>query len=141
MKNLLNRLSSSLFFGLLVTVISLGGYYSCSTDDVGPRLSDGPTNKKDLKIIISNDSGSLGEKGGPCFPDKTCNNNLICSTSNICTEKLDLGVVINEDGTKPMGSLGGPCYPNNSCNNGLSCNNGFCAILTDSGQFVDAVST
>lgn len=55
----------------------------------------------------------VGEKGGSCHPDGTCNMGLVCK-SQICE-------------VRPKGSLLGECRANGGCNDGLVCNqHNFC---------------
>lgn len=49
----------------------------------------------------------VGDLGGPCYPNSTCNAHLECGKSNTCVEAA--------------GSVGNPCYPNLTCNAGLVC--------------------
>jgi len=65
-----------------------------------------------------------GEERGPCYPDNTCNEGLVC-LSRIC---------VNPSKT---GEEGGPCYMNNTCNPGLYCFEGICFSDSNSNDSKD----
>ena len=55
---------------------------------------------------------AAGSEGGPCYPNNTCNEALVCHSG--------------ECRGLPAGGLGGPCRPGGVCDQGLRCELGRC---------------
>lgn len=59
----------------------------------------------------SGSAASQGAESGPCYPNDTCNDKLVCKA----------GTCVRAEGIE-----GGDCYPNNTCNDKLVCKAGTC---------------
>jgi hypothetical protein len=55
----------------------------------------------------------VGERGGACFPNRTCNAGLACTPEQRCAEGA-------------VGLEGAACFPDGSCSGGLTCTSSIC---------------
>lgn len=98
----------------------------------------GSAHKGALPLVKPNITIPVGQSGGPCKPDLTCNEGLTCNslkacvladgtkggsclTGNTCNLGLVCNATINICELAP-GSKGGICLTGNTCNSGLACN-------------------
>lgn len=69
--------------------------------------------------LVQNDidtaTPTTGSYGGDCYPNKTCNEGLVCK-NNVCHNPED----------NVAGTLNSECYQNGTCNEGLKCVNNIC---------------
>lgn len=108
---------------ICLTLAAAGACGTSSSDEVDSRSrssydvkSDGGnidvevTGEDDIAIRPDGESESpMGEEGGTCYPNETCNGDLVCDAeTGTC--------LVCEDGT-----AGCPCYPNATCNAGMLC--------------------
>lgn len=126
-------------FILLMIISAVLFVVSCGDDPALPSNND----------TESEENTVMGELDGKCYPNRTCNDGLVCDTEkNICIEEPDdpEEEPVDDTDEEPvddaddvdcddceedsdtvadaetmMGGLDGECYPNKTCNEGLIC--------------------
>jgi len=66
----------------------------------------------------SGSAGSQGAEGAECYPNDTCNANLVCQAGTC---------------VRAQGAEGAECYPNDTCNENLVCKAGTCVRADGAG--------